>query len=118
MVDRSVAAGDPFVAGAATRERRALRFFEEHGREIERIGEDTYFVPSQSRPDRYWRVTYGGGGGGAGEGELETCECPDHRFREVACVHILAVGISVAKRRAREHRNFIHAFISDDGEES
>ena len=39
-------------------------------------------------------------------------------FRDVTCIHILAVGISVAKRRAREHRNYLYTFIqANDAEE-
>ena len=39
-------------------------------------------------------------------------------FQDVTCIHILAVGISVAKRRAREHRNYLYTFIqANDAEE-
>ena len=74
-----------------TRTARALRLYEERGREIERIGEDLYLVPSQDG-ERAYPVLYG---------EREECLCPDHQYRGATCVHILATGIYCAKRRIR-----------------
>jgi predicted nucleic acid-binding Zn finger protein len=79
-----------------TRAERALRLFEEHGSEIERIASeaDVYFVPSEARTgSSCYRVDY----------ENETCSCPDFAFGHGrACKHILAVGILNAKRRAKK----------------
>ena len=74
-----------------TRTARALRLYEERGREIERIGEDLYLVPSQDG-ERAYPVLYG---------ESESCLCPDHQYRGVSCVHLLATGIYCAKHRIR-----------------
>jgi predicted nucleic acid-binding Zn finger protein len=81
-----------------TRAERALRLFEEHGSEIERIASeaDVYFVPSEARTgSSCYRVDY----------ENETCSCPDFAFGHGrACKHILAVGILNAKRRGASVR--------------
>jgi hypothetical protein len=74
------------------RAERALRLFEERGREIERVASDVYLVPSCTGEGVY-RVDY----------ENETCSCPDHAYHpEMSCKHILAVGILNAKRRAKK----------------
>ena len=83
-VDTTIPA--PKLAG--TRERRALRLYEERGREILRTGPWTYLVPSCSGSEP-WAVNY----------KAERCDCPDHEHRGVTCVHIFAVGIHRAKRR-------------------
>ncbi len=72
-----------------TRELRALKLYEERGHEIERIAPDVFRVPSQDG-ERSYDVLYG---------EREECPCPDHQYRHVACVHLYAVGISIAKGR-------------------
>ena len=85
MIDRS-------LAHPNTRELRALKLYEQHAHEIEKIAPDIYLVPSQDGK-RFYRVQYG---------ELEFCSCPDHNYRSVNCVHIFAVGIAYAKRRVRK----------------
>ncbi len=75
----------------STRELRALELYRRRGHEIEQIAPDIYLVPSQDG-ERVYRVQYG---------EHEFCSCPDHSYRAVNCVHILAVGIYHAKRRIR-----------------
>ncbi len=75
----------------STREARALELYRTRGAEIEQIAPDIYLVPSQDG-ERVYRVQYG---------EHEYCSCPDHSYRAVNCVHILAVGIYHAKRRIR-----------------
>jgi len=73
-----------------TREVRALRLYRERGAEIVVIGRDRYEVPSQDGT-RVYEVVYGG--------EVETCTCADFVYRNVSCLHLLAVGICRAKRR-------------------
>jgi hypothetical protein len=73
----------------STRELRALKLFEEHGHEIVQVAPDVYRVPSQDG-ERSYDVLYG---------EREECACPDHQYRGVSCVHLLAVGIAHAKKR-------------------
>ncbi len=72
-----------------TRELRALKLYEERGHEIVRLAPDVFRVPSQDG-ERSYDVLYG---------EREECPCPDHQYRHVACVHLYAVGISIAKGR-------------------
>jgi hypothetical protein len=73
-----------------TRELRALALYRERGRDIVLIGRDRYEVPSQDGT-RVYEVVYGG--------EVEICTCPDFVYRNVSCVHLLAVGVCRAKRR-------------------
>jgi hypothetical protein len=77
----------------STREQRGLRLYREHGEGIERVAPDFYLVPSQDG-ERFYHVDYAG----------ETCDCPDHEYRGVACVHVYAVGVKLAKRRAKTAR--------------
>jgi hypothetical protein len=73
----------------STREERALELYRTHGRDIERISADVYRVPSELLR-RTYTVDY----------RDETCTCPDFEYGHGrACKHILAVGISRAKRR-------------------
>jgi len=74
---------------STTREQRALAFYRDHGDEIVQIAPDVFRVPSQDG-GRSYDVLYG---------EREECPCPDHLYRQVNCVHILAVGIAHAKKR-------------------
>jgi hypothetical protein len=75
-----------------TRENRALELYRSRGPEIVNAAPDLYLVPSQdARSGRVYRVVYG---------EQESCSCPDHQYRGLNCVHIYAVGISLAKRRS------------------
>ena len=56
------------------------------------IDRDTFEVPSQDGT-RVYEVVYGG--------EVETCTCPDFAYRNVVCIHLLALGICRAKRRGQ-----------------
>jgi len=70
---------------------RAVLLFEERGHEVEALGGGFYFVPT-SDGTTYYRVDY----------RNETCSCPDANFHpEANCKHVLMLGISLAKRRAR-----------------
>jgi hypothetical protein len=79
-----------------TREVRALRLYRERRQDIVLIGRDTYEVPSQDGT-RVYEVVYGG--------EVETCACPDFVYRNLSCVHQLAVGACRAKRRGQSARH-------------
>ena len=98
-------AGDPIAhAGTQvlrTREQRALRLFEMRGHEIEQAGEAVYWVPSWAG-ERTYTVRYP-----VDEGEQESCECADHVFRGVNCIHILCCAIRVSKKRAQRRRNVV-----------
>ncbi len=77
-----------------TREKRALRLFEERGAEIVRTGPWTYLVPSCS-----------GAGSYAVDLEAESCDCPDaRRHPDLNCKHLLAVAVKRAKRRGATAR--------------
>jgi len=89
MIDQSLAQPAPHP----TRELRGLKLFEEHGGLIERVAPDFYLVPSQDGT-RFYHVDY----------RDETCDCPDHEHRGVTCVHVYAVGVKLAKRRAKASR--------------
>ncbi len=78
-----------------TREERALALYRARRRDIVLIDRNTYEVPSQDGT-RLYEVVYGG--------EVETCTCPDHTYRSVACVHLLAVAVCRAKRRGASAR--------------
>ena len=75
-----------------TRQSRALALYRTRRPDIVLIGRDTYEVPSQDGT-RVYEVVYGG--------EVETCTCPDFVYRNLACVHLLAVGACRAKRRGQ-----------------
>ena len=77
-----------------TRLERGLKLFEEHGHLIEEeVAPDFYLCPAQDG-ERFWHVDY----------REESCDCPDHAYRGVACVHVYAVGVKLAKRRAKTGR--------------
>jgi hypothetical protein len=76
-------------APSTTRELRGLALYREHGHLIEKVAPDFYLAPSQDG-ERFYHVDY----------RDETCDCPDHEHRGVTCVHVFAVGIARAKRRA------------------
>ena len=83
------------AARSDTREQRGLRLYREHGHLIEKVAPDFYLVPSLASPgERYYHVDY----------RDETCDCPDHAYRGVACVHVFAVGVKLAKRRGSASR--------------
>ena len=110
-MDTSILAGSAHEP--TTREERALHLFKERGREIVRLAGDVYRVPSQDG-ERSYDVLYGA--------EREECPCPDHLYRGVACVHLLTVGISVAKRRGETRRRLQeleetlrHELLPDEG---
>ncbi len=75
-----------------TRESRALTLYRERRQDIVLIGRDTFEVPSQDGT-RVYEVVYGG--------EVETCTCPDFVYRNVSCIHLLAVGACRARRRGQ-----------------
>ena len=85
------------VAGENPRAERALELYRNHGRKITRLAPNRYRVPSQDG-QRSYDVLYG---------EREECVCPDFEFHggSFACKHLLAVGISVAKRRGATLRS-------------
>jgi hypothetical protein len=78
-----------------TRTERALELYRNHGRGIVRLAQNVYRVPSQDG-ERSYDVVYGA---------REECPCPDHQYRGAACVHLIAAGISVAKRRGATLRS-------------
>jgi hypothetical protein len=80
-----------------TRAERALELYRDRGHNITRLGTNVYRVPSADGL-RSYDVLYGA---------REECPCPDFEFHggSFACKHILAVGISVAKRRGATLRN-------------
>ena len=80
-------------APATTREQRGLTLYREHGYLIEEVASDFYLVPSQDG-ERFRHVDY----------LEESCDCPDFTYRGVTCAHVYAVGISLAKRRAKASR--------------
>jgi predicted nucleic acid-binding Zn finger protein len=82
-------------SSANARAERALELYRHHGRKIVRLAENVYRVPSQDG-ERSYDVVYG---------EREECVCPDFEFHGGPCKHILAVGISVAKRRGATLRS-------------
>ncbi len=71
---------------------RALALYRERRQDIVLMARDTYEVPSQDGT-RVYEVVYGG--------EVETCTCPDFVYRNVVCIHLLAVGACRARRRGR-----------------
>src|SRR5215212_4198247 len=74
-----------------TRLVRAVLLFEEHGEDIEPIGGEIYMVPD-AQGTGYYRVDYAN----------ETCTCRGSEFHpDLTCKHVFAVGIYLAKRRAR-----------------
>jgi hypothetical protein len=78
-----------------TRELRALALYRTRRQDIVLIDRDTYEVPSQDGT-RVYEVVYGG--------EVETCTCPDFVYRNLSCVHQLAVGACRARRRGTSTR--------------
>ena len=55
-----------------------------------RYGQKFYAVPSRSRPGLYHLA------------DTQSCTCEDHQRRGVACAHILAVRLHVARMKAQE----------------
>ena len=82
----------PNATTTDTRQSRALALYRERRQDIVVIGRDRYEVPSQDGT-RVYEVVYGG--------EVETCTCPDFVYRNVSCVHLLALGACRAKRRGQ-----------------
>ena len=82
----------PEAPRGGTRQSRALALYRERRQDIVLIDRDTYEVPSQDGT-RVYEVVYGG--------EVETCTCPDLVYRNVSCVHLLAVGACRARRRGQ-----------------
>jgi hypothetical protein len=102
VIDRSVREGDPFVAvgmrALEGREQRALKLFRERGDEIQQVGADIYFCPSQDGT-REHLVRYGGA--------VEECDCGDYVYRGGPCVHLYATAIRHAKKRRQRRDNFL-----------
>ncbi len=74
------------------REERALRLVEEYGREITRVIDDLYMVPS-SDGSAWYKVVYGR--------DEERCSCPAFKFNPSAsCKHLLALGVLHAAKRS------------------
>jgi len=82
----------PNATTTDTRQSRALALYRERRQDIVLIDRDTYEVPSQDGT-RAYEVVYGG--------EVETCTCPDFVYRNLSCVHLLAVGACRARRRGQ-----------------
>ncbi len=82
----------PNATTTDTRQSRALALYRERRQDIVVIGRDRYEVPSQDGT-RVYEVVYGG--------EVETCTCPDFVYRNLSCVHLLAVGACRARRRGQ-----------------
>ncbi len=72
------------------REKRGLEITHKESQVI-RIHESLYKVRSQSGNGEYAVSLIN---------DEWTCECPDHKFREVRCKHIFAVEFSIALRKA------------------
>ena len=83
----------------------ALALYRSYGHLIEQVAPDFYFVPSQDG-ESFHHVDY----------VTEECDCPDHAYRHVTCIHIFAVGIHKAKRRSRSH-GCINGYVYLDGED-
>jgi predicted nucleic acid-binding Zn finger protein len=94
-VDTPIVRESPPKVTLNTRAERALELYRAHGRKIVRLAENVYRVPSSDGQHSY-DVLYG---------EREECVCPDFEFHGGPCKHILAVGISVAKRRGATLRS-------------
>lgn len=82
----------PWVEPGSTREDRALSLFAEVGESIEKVGE----IFEVSSPDG--RLSYT-----VYYGAAESCSCPNHLYRGEPRAHLLAVGISKARRRKRRY---------------
>lgn len=73
----------------SSRELRGLEILSK-GDQIKRINPDTYRVNSQNGNGSYLVVR---------NGKEWTCECPDHKNRQVVCKHIYAVYFSLGLRQ-------------------
>jgi len=81
------------------RQERGLEIANNHKNHIRRVDSLSYQVVSQS------------GNGGYAVSQIEdgwSCECPDHRFRDVKCKHIFAVEFSIALREKVSNNLIIH----------
>jgi hypothetical protein len=96
MAVENILRNTPKESSANARAERALELYRDHGRKITRLAPNVYRVPSQDGT-RSYDVLYG---------EREECPCPDFEFGHGrACKHIIAVGISVARRRGATARH-------------
>lgn len=77
------------VALESSRELRGLEILSK-GDQIKRIDSDTYRVNSQNGNGSYLVVKHG---------KEWSCECPDHKNRQVVCKHIYAVYFSLGLRQ-------------------
>ncbi len=92
----TVATSVPKAPRPDTRQSRALALYRARRQDIVLIDRDTYEVPSQDGT-RVYEVVYG-------HDADETCTCPDFVYRNLSCVHLLAVGACRAKRRGASAR--------------
>ncbi|MDP9439048.1 MAG: hypothetical protein M3P49_09915 [Actinomycetota bacterium] len=74
----------------STREARGLALYRDHGDEI-RFERGVWLVPSLSEATTVYEVRLGTRGA--------SCECRDHGFRHVDCLHIHAATVARAKTR-------------------
>ncbi len=91
----------------STRVTRGIALHREHGGEIERVGINTYRVPSCTGTGTYTVYT-----------DLRCCSCPDHPRAKAAgerCKHFYAVEIVVSKRRAPRRRVGLPLGLSRSG---
>ncbi len=76
--------------GPSTRELRGLQLYRDHADEI-RFEGGVWLVPSLSEATTVYEVRLGTRGA--------SCECRDHGFRHVDCLHIHAATVARAKTR-------------------
>jgi hypothetical protein len=78
------------AAHPSTREARGLALYREHADEIT-FSEGVWLVPSLSEETTVYEVRIGT--------RSASCECRDHGFRHIDCIHIHAATIAKAKTR-------------------
>ncbi len=86
MIDQKSSA----TAHPSTREARGLALYRDHGDEF-RFERGVWLVPSLSEATTVYEVRLGTKG--------QSCECRDHGFRHVDCLHIHAATVARAKTR-------------------
>ncbi len=77
-------------ARPSTRELRGIALYRDHADEI-RFERGVWFVPSLSEATTVYEVRIGTKGA--------SCECADHCYRGVPCMHVHAATIAKAKTR-------------------
>lgn len=86
LIDSSV----PKVQRPSTRELRGIALYRDHADEI-RFERGVWLVPSLSEATTVYEVRIGTRGA--------SCECRDHCYRGVSCMHVHAATIAKAKTR-------------------